>query len=152
MVADGSCRCGEHSIMHRDGASPESKITLCVNYTQKKNLNLSLFLQLWSFLRCFFDVIYKEMRLFMWIMTLKVLWYHKNQVPGISTQSVISLICPTPFLQGWSVKTASSVLSPHSDRVNIKWYCWINKWIDPQLFKVLYLFIFMPFLRVDYVF
>lgn len=46
MVTNGSSTGGEHSITYRDVESlcctPETNITLCVTYTQKKNFNLKI--------------------------------------------------------------------------------------------------------------
>ena len=42
MVTDGSYSCGEHSTMFREvgapSCTPETKVVLCVNYTQKTPL------------------------------------------------------------------------------------------------------------------
>ena len=38
---DGSCTCGEHNVQLVDSlqCKPETKVTVCVNYTQIKKLN-----------------------------------------------------------------------------------------------------------------
>ena len=43
MMTSGSCTCDEHGIMHRVVkplcCTSETNVTLCVNYTQIKNIN-----------------------------------------------------------------------------------------------------------------